>query len=107
MKDNLLLTGTIGIADIPFITNYEEVKKRLSIRINNKERLLTSRPGAIYEAFLDFAVTCHIDVSDLVGTAATCMVKKGLMEYIGVEQERLFADAKANNVLILRMLSAH
>ena len=98
MKDNLLLTGTIGIADIPFINNYEEVKKRLSIRLNNKERLLTSRPGAVYEPFLDFAVTCHIDVSDLVGTAATCMVKKGLMEYIGVEQERLFADAKANNV---------
>ena len=98
MKDNLLLTGTIGIADIPFITDYEEVKKRLSIRLNNKERLLTPRPGAVYEPFLDFAVTCHIDVSDLVGTAATCMVKKGLMEYIGVEQERLFADAKENGV---------
>ena len=33
MKDNLLLTGTIGIADIPFITNYEEVKKRISMLI--------------------------------------------------------------------------
>ena len=98
MKDNLLLTGTIGIADIPFITNYEEVKKRISIRLNNKEWLLTSRPGAIYEPFLDFAVTCHIDVTDLVGTAATCMVKKGLMEYIGVGQERMFADAKANSM---------
>ena len=98
MKDNLLLTGTIGIADIPFITIYEEVKKRLSIRLNNKERLLTSRPGAVYEPFLDFAVTCHIDVSDLVGTPATCMVKKGLMGYIGVGQERLFADAKANSM---------
>ena len=50
MKDNLLLTGTIGITDIPFITDYEEVKKRLSIRLNNKERLLTSRPGAVYES---------------------------------------------------------
>ena len=98
MKDNLLLTGTIGIADNPFITNYDEVKKRLSIRLNNKERLLTSRPGAVYEPFLDFAVTCHIDVSDLVGTPATCMVKKGLMGYIGEGQERLFADAKANNM---------
>ena len=98
MKDNLLLTGTIGIADIPFITSYEEVKKRLSIRLNNKERLLTSRPGAVYEPFLDFAVTCHIDVSDLVGTTATCMVKKGLMKYIGVGQERMFADAKENGV---------
>ena len=98
MKDNLLLTGTIGVADIPFINNYEEVKKRLSIRLNNKERLLTSRPGAVYEPFLDFAVTCHIDVSDLVGTAATCMVKKGLMEYIGVGEGRLFADAKANSM---------
>lgn len=98
MKDNLLLTGTIGIAEIPFITNYDEVKKRLSIRLNNKERLLTSRPGAVYEPFLDFAVTCHIDVSDLVGTTATCMVKKGLMEYIGVGEGRLFADAKANSM---------
>ena len=98
MKDNLLLTGTIGIADIPFITNYDEVKKRLSIRLNNKERLLTSRPGAVYEPFLDFAVTCHIDVSDLLGTPATCMVKKGLMGYIGVGPERLFADAKANSM---------
>ena len=72
------------------------MKKRLSIRLNNKERLLTSRFGAVYESFLDFAVTCYIDVSDLVGTTATCMVKKGLMEYIGVGQERLFADAKEN-----------
>lgn len=91
-------TGTINIADIPFLTNYEEVKKRLSIRLNNKKRLLTTRPDSVYAPYLDFAVTCHIDVSYMAGTVATCMVDRELMEHIGVGQERLFKDAKENSV---------
>ena len=99
MEDkNLLLTGTIGIDDIPFLADYDEVRKRLSVRLNNKERLLATRPGAIFEPFLDFAVTCHIDISELVGTPATIMVRKGLMEHIGVGKERLFSDARENTV---------
>ena len=97
MKDNNAFhTNTIDITTIPFLKDYGEVKKRLSIRLNNKARLLATRPGVVYEPFLDFAVTCHIEVGDLVGSAATCVVEKWLMEYIGVGQERLFADAKEN-----------
>ena len=97
MKDCTILTGTISISDLPFLKDYEEVKKQLSIRFVNRMKI---KPEAVYKLYLDFGVTCHIDVSDLVGDDATCMVKRGLMEYMGVEKDRLFADAIENSMKI-------
>ena len=88
----------ITLSDIPCLKDYEEVKKRLFVRLWNKERLQEN--GAIYEPFLDLYFSCHIDVSDLAGATAFCMVKEGFAEYLGVDRKQLLADAVDNGTKI-------
>ena len=84
-----------GAADLPFLKNYEELKPRLSIRLNNPTHIT---PDTLSQPFLDFLVTCHIDVSDVVGETAYCTVKANLMEHVGVGKDRLFSDAIENSL---------
>ena len=84
------------VVDMSFLEDYGEVRKRLSVRLRNREWLLEEKPEAVYTPFLDFAVTCQIDVSDKVGVPSSCMVTEGLMGIIGAEKETLFADALKN-----------
>ena len=88
----------ITLSDIPCLKDYEEVKKRLFVRLWNKERLQEN--GAIYEPFQDLYFSCHIDVSDLVGATAFCMVKEGFAECLGVDRKQLLADAVENGTRI-------
>ena len=88
----------ITLSDIPCLKDYEEVKKRLFVRLWNKERLQEN--GAIYEPFQDVYFSCHIDVSDLAGVAAFCMVKEGFAECLGVDRKQLVADAVDNGTKI-------
>ena len=88
----------ITLSDIPCLKDYEEVKKRLFVRLWNKERLQEN--GTIYEPFQDLYFSCHIDVSDLAGAAASCIVKEGLAEYLGVDRKQLVADAVDNGTKI-------
>lgn len=80
--------------DLPFLRNYEELKPRLSIRLNNPTHIT---PDTLSQPFLDFLVTCHIDVSDVVGETAYCKVKEGLAEHLGVDRAQLVADAIENS----------
>lgn len=100
MKQKITIRDSLALSDIPFLSDYEEVKKRLSIRLWNEQLLLRDNPEAVYERFLEFAVTIHIDVSDVVVKNATCMIKKGLPEYMGVEVEELIRDAIKNSTRI-------
>ena len=93
----------ITLSDIPCLKDYEEVKKRLFVRLWNKERLQDN--GAIYEPFQDLYFSCHIDVSDLAGAAASCIVKEGLAEYLGVDRKQLLADAVENGTRIRSALT--
>ena len=88
----------ITLSDIPCLKDYEEVKKRLFVRLWNKERLQEN--GAVYEPFQDLYFSCHIDVSDLAGAAASCIVKEGLAEYLGVDRKQLVTDAVDNGTKI-------
>lgn len=88
----------ITLSDIPCLKDYEEVKKRLFVRLWNKERLQEN--GTIYEPFQDLYFSCHIDVSDLAGAAASCIVKEGLAEYLGVDRKQLVTDAVDNGTKI-------
>ena len=84
-----------GAADLPFLKNYEELKPRLSIRLNNPTHITQD---TLSQPFLDFLVTCHIDVSDVVGETAYCKVKEGLAEHLGVDRAQLVADAIENSL---------
>ena len=88
----------ITLSDIPCLKDYEEVKKRLFVRLWNKERLQEN--GTIYEPFQDLYFSCHIDVSDLAGATAFCMVKERYAECLGVDRKQLLADAVENGTRI-------
>ena len=88
----------ITLSDIPCLKDYEEVKRRLFVRLWNRERMQDN--GVIYEPFQDLYFSCHIDVSDLAGAAASCIVKEGLAEYLGVDRKQLLADAVENGTRI-------
>ena len=82
-----------GAADLPFLKNYEELKPRLSIRLNNPTHITQD---TLSQPFLDFLVTCHIDVSDVVGETAYCIVREGLAEHL--DRAQLVADAIENSL---------
>ena len=93
----------ITLSDIPCLKDYEEVKKRLFVRLWNKERL--QETGTIYEPFQDLYFSCHIDVSDLAGATAFCMVKERYAECLGVDRKQLVADAVDNGTRIRSALT--
>ncbi len=95
MENKSIIKGTINLEDLPFLRDYGQLKRRLSVRLNNPNRI---KPDAIYKPCLDFAVSVHISVSDVVGAdSAFCTVTAGLLDYIGVEKERVFTDALENS----------
>ena len=95
----------ITLSDIPCLKDYEEVKKRLFVRLWNKERLQEN--GTIYEPFQNLYFSCHIDVSDLAGVAAFCMVKERYAECLGVDRKQLLADAVENGVNVKHFFTSY
>lgn len=90
------ITGTLSMEDLPFLRDYEDLKPRLSIRLNNPNRI---KPDTVSAPFHDLLVTCHIDVSDVVGAdSASCTVKNWMLDDLRAEKERLFSDAIENSV---------
>lgn len=99
LEDFLDIYETQGAADVPdmdFYSDYEKVKKRLSLKLVNREKnkaMLTEMPQ---KEFLDMAVVfyCLVD-SPLAGTAAI-LVKDAHRESWGVTAEQLYEDALSN-----------
>ena len=85
----------LNLDDLPFLKDYRKLKSWLSIRLTNSNHL---KPDTIFKPFLDLSITCHIDIGDVVASVASCTVNSGLLEYIGVEKERLFSDALENSI---------
>ena len=81
----------LNLDDLPFLKDYRKLKSRLYVRLTSQDRV---KPEAVFKPFLDLAVTCHIDVA----AAVSCTVNSSLLEYIGVEKDRLFSDALENSV---------
>lgn len=88
--------GTVEAPDFEFYKDYEKVKKRLALKLVNKEKNRAMLAGMPYKEFLDMAVIfyCLVD-SPLSGTAAI-LIKDDHMERWGVSTERLYEDALTN-----------
>lgn len=76
-----------------FLEDYKEVKKHLFIRLYNRERLGQLAEKLVHRDFLEFAITCHIDISPLLGIDASVPVMHALAASLGVEGEQLIEDA--------------
>ena len=96
MENNSIIKGTLNLDDLPFLKDYEELKPRLSMRLNDFRRIA---PDVLTQPFLNFSVTFHIDVSDVVGReGASCIMKKEMLDFLKVGKARIFHDAIENSL---------
>lgn len=88
--------GMMEAPDFNFYQDYEKVKKRLAVKLINKEKNKAMLSEMPYRDFLDMAVIfyCLTD-SPQAGTAAI-LVKYAHMEKWGVSAEQLYEDALKN-----------
>ena len=88
MENNSIIKGTLNLDDLPFLKDYDQLKTRLSIRLNSPTRV---KPDAVTMPFRDLSITFHIDVSDVVGKEnASCTINTSLLDSIGAEKKRLY-----------------
>ena len=83
--------------DMEFFMNYENVKKKLVLRLINlrkNQELLKQIP---YKKFHDLAIVCHcVIISDEIGIGAILIYKEHLKLW-NVEEETLFRDVMQNS----------
>lgn len=75
------------------LSDYTKVRERLFIRLYNREVLGPALDELVHRDFLEFAITCCIDISHILGMGASVPVGHGLAAAIGVEEEQLVEDA--------------
>lgn len=88
--------GTAETPDVEFYSDYGKVRKRLSLKLVNREKNRAMLAEMPYKDFLDMAVIfyCLVD-SPFAGTAAI-LVKEAHMKSWGVTAEELYEDALTN-----------
>lgn len=83
--------------DTSRLTNYDNAKKHLFIRVRNAETnrdFLKNVPHLIIE---DLAVTCHIRVFQNEKETGSATVTNALLKNFGIREEELFEDALMNS----------
>lgn len=88
--------GTAETPDVEFYSDYGKVRKRLSLKLVNREKNRAMLAEMPHKDFLDMAVIfyCLVD-SPFAGTAAI-LVKDAHMKSWGVTAEELYEDALTN-----------
>ena len=82
--------------DLEWITDYEQVRDKLFVRLSNSESnkaVLANAPHVMKE---DLVMTCHVLVSKDDSVAST-IVNDSLFKAYGITEEQLFADATENS----------
>ncbi len=87
--------------DVDWLSEYDNVRDRLFVRLVNAEDNREALAGAPYKQFADLALTYYVMVdrhSDCVGST---MVRDNMLESYGVSPEQLHADALASSAGLL------
>ena len=80
------------------LSDYGKAKKHLFIRLGSREQLGPFAAELVQRDFLDLAVTCHIDISHILGMDASIQARTNLLPVLGVTEEKLFEDALENSM---------
>ena len=80
------------------LSDYGKAKKHLSIRLGSREQLGPFAAELVQRDFLDLAVTCHIDISHILGMDASIQARTNLLPVFGVTEEKLLEDALENSM---------
>ena len=82
--------------DFSKITNYENAKEYLSIRVVGIEENEQWLADKVWEPMGDFAKVCYLDFGEQSDGHMTAVVTMGNMAVMGVTKEQMLADAQKN-----------
>lgn len=86
--------------DVDFFMNYEQVKKKLVLRLINRKKNKELLKHVPYLKFQDLAIVCHcIMITEEIGTGSI-LIHKQHLESWGILEESLFQDAFKNSPVI-------
>lgn len=86
--------------DVSRLTQYDEAKKHLFMRVSNIEENLQVLGSVPYVERADLAITFHIAVEENEAGRASAIVTNQMMETYGVTRNQLYKDALANSPVI-------
>ena len=81
-----------------FLSNYEKVRQFLFIKVINQELNQEKLKDLVHKSHYEFAITCHIDVSHVLGVHATIDITDRWAEALGVDPEWIIEDAITNSI---------
>lgn len=96
-----LLTQEVPKIDVSEITNYENIKDHLFIKVFNADRnaeILENLPHRLED---DIAITYHVATEIKDGCIASFAIRNELLEKLGVTEEQLHQDAMESAVKIM------
>lgn len=86
--------------DVSRLTQYEEAKKHLFMRVSNADKNVQVLEGVPFVEREDLAITFHIAVEETEAGRASAIVTNRMMETYGVTRNQLYKDALANSPVI-------
>ena len=89
-----------------FLSDYSNVKPYLFIQVINQEKHAEELERHIYRNHYELAITCHIDVSHIVGLPATITVTHEMLDLMGIDEDQIIDDA-ISNARALRPVKAY
>ena len=89
-----------------FLSDYTNVKPYLFIQVINQEKHAEELERHIYRNHYELAITCHIDVSHIVGLPATITVTHEMLDLMGIDEDQIIDDA-ISNARALRPVKAY
>lgn len=86
--------------DVSRLTQYEEAKKHLFMRVSNADKNAQVLGGVPFVEREDLAITFHIAVEENEAGRASAIVTNNMMENFGVTRNQLYKDALENSSFI-------
>ena len=87
--------------DVDWLSEYDNVRDRLFVRLVNAEDNRDALAGAPYRQFADLALTYYVMVDRHGDCVGSTMVRDNMLESYGVSPEQLHADALASSAALL------
>lgn len=86
--------------DVDFFMDYEQVKKKLVLRLINKEKNVELLKRVPHLEFADLAIVCHcLMITEEIGNGSILIYKQHLENW-GITEDTLFHDAFKNSPVI-------
>lgn len=101
VKDTEITNNEYVIKVLKSISDYEQIKEKITIRLINRDMNQKYLEDKIYKTYLDFAIVFQIIIVGLDTDMATICISKQMFEKWGVSLEELYTRALENSENLL------